>query len=121
MNLMEKEMTTANNKVTKNTASAETVVKTKPETRIRDTDANNVWTIITIKDCEWCAKTIDLLKEHKETYKQVNMTHEWFRRLVVDYNIRRLPAIFLGNAYFGSYSELDAYYKCSFVSSKEVF
>jgi glutaredoxin len=93
----------------------------KPEHRIRDTDNKNAWTVITIEDCEWCDKTIRLLEEHKENFKTVKLTHEWFRRLVVEYEVRRLPAVFLGNAYFGSYSELENYYKCSFVSSKEVF
>lgn len=93
----------------------------KPEHRIRDTDSKNVWTVITIEDCEWCDKAVHLLEEHKENFKTVKLSHEWFRRLVVEYEVRRLPALFIGNAYFGSYSDLENYYKCSFVSSKEVF
>lgn len=108
---------------TKSIAKQVTSEATKelPETRLRDTDANKAWTVITIPDCEWSKKAVQLLKDHKETYKEINMSHEWFRRLVVEYEVRRLPAVFQGNAYFGSYAELENYYKCSFVSSKEVY
>jgi glutaredoxin len=89
--------------------------------RMRDTDNNNAWTVIIIDDCEWCAKAVNLLEAHGENFKTAKLNHEWFRRLVVEYEVRKIPAIFLGNAYFGSYAELENYYKCSFVSSKEVF
>lgn len=107
--------------ITKPLPNTEAKKVEKPETRIRDTDSKNAWTVIAIDDCEWCDKTIKLLEEHKETFRVNKLNHEWFRRLVVEYEVRRLPAIFLGNAYFGSYAELENYYKCSFVSSKEVF
>lgn len=108
-------------KPTPKTISKPTAMQDRPEQRIRDTDNNNAWTVIVIDDCEWCTKTVKMLEEHKENFKTVKLSHEWFRRLVVEYEVRRLPALFLGNAYFGSYSDLENYYKCSFVSSKEVY
>ena len=103
------------------TISKTQVKAEKPEQRIRDTDSKNAWTVIRIEDCEWSDKAVALLEAHKENFKVVHLNHEWFRRLVVDYEVRRIPAIFVGNSYFGSYSDLENYYKCSFVSSKEVF
>lgn len=89
--------------------------------RVRDTTSNFLWTVVGMEDCPWTKKTVALLKEHGEQVKYVELNAEWQRRLVVEYATRRVPAIFRGNGYFGSYDVLDNYYRCSFISDSERF
>jgi glutaredoxin len=89
------------------------------EKRIRDTDDNAVWTVIGLKDCTWTKKALRLLEAHKEPHKHIIINTEWQRRLVVEFNCRRSPAIFKGARYFGSADVLENYYKCTFFSSNE--
>jgi glutaredoxin len=114
-------MTTANTKITANTINNSKIVKEEiNEKRLRDTDNPVLWTIIALKDCEWTKKTTDLLTSKKEQFKLVHINAEWQRRLVVEFNCRRSPAIFKGSTYFGSYDALENYYKCSFFSDHEI-
>lgn len=115
-------MATANVKATTTTTKTSTVSKVveKKETRIRDTDNSVLWTVIGLADCEWTNKAVELLKEHKEQVKLVKLNAEWQRRLIVEFNTRRSPAVFKGATYFGSYDSLENYYKCNFFSDKEV-
>lgn len=112
-------MTTANAKPTTSVVKAP-VKQEINEKRLRDTDNPSVWTIIGLQDCNWTKQTVDLLNERKENVKLVHMTPEWQRRLIVEFNCRRSPAIFKGAAYFGSYDALEAYYKCNFFSDHEI-
>jgi glutaredoxin len=114
-------MTTANTKITANTINNSKVVKEEiNEKRLRDTDNPVLWTIIALKDCEWAKKTTDLLTSKKEQFKLVHINAEWQRRLIVEFNCRRSPAIFKGSTYFGSYDALENYYKCNFFSDHEI-
>lgn len=115
-------MATANVKTTSTTTKVSAVPKVveKKETRIRDTDNTVLWTVIGLPYCEWTDKAVELLKEHKEQVKLVKLNAEWQRRLIVEFNTRRSPAIFKGATYFGSYDALESYYKCNFFSDKEV-
>ena len=112
-------MTTANTKTTTSVVKAP-VKQEIDEKRLRDTDNPGVWTIIGLQDCNWTKQTVDLLNQHKENVKLVHMTPEWQRRLIVEFNCRRSPAIFKGATYFGSYDALEAYYKCNFFSDHEI-
>lgn len=102
-------------------AGSATVAKEKNPHRLRDTTANFLWTVIGLKDCEWTNKAVELLKEHGEQVKYIELNSEWQRRIVVEYSTRRIPAIFKGSGYFGSYDQLESYYKCSFISDSERF
>lgn len=115
-------MTTANIKTSATTIKTAVSPKTveKSETRLRDTDNTTMWTVVGLPNCEWTAKTVELLKEHKEQVKTININAEWQRRLVVEFGCRRSPAIFKGAGYFGSYDALEAYYKCNFFSDHEI-
>jgi glutaredoxin len=111
-------MTTTNPTTTTKTVPAKTVIEDK---RLRDTDNPSLWTVISIKDCPWAKKTVDLLKEHGEEVKEVAMTREWHRKLIVEYDCRRSPAVFRGAGYFGTYGNVENYYKCSFYTDNEIF
>ena len=115
-------MVTANVKSSTATAKASRITKPeeKKEIRLRDTDNSATWTVIGLTDCEWSKKAVDLLKNHKEQVKTVELNAQWQRRLIVEFNTRRSPAIFKGAVYFGSYDALESYYKCNFFSDKEV-
>jgi len=89
------------------------------EKRIRNTDDNAMWTVIGLKDCAWTKKALRLLESHKEPHKHIIMNAEWQRRLIVEFNCRRSPAIFKGARYFGGADSLESYYKCTFFSSNE--
>lgn len=114
---------TANTETKSTTAKTDTktVAVEKPLNRIKDTDHNYTWTVIGLTDCEWTTKAINLLKAHKETVKFIPLTPEWQRRVIVEQNTRRLPAIFKNHAFFGGYDALENYYKCSFFSDSESF
>lgn len=118
-------MITANTKVaaTKVVNQPTTIPTSKKEIeekRLRDTDTTLLWTVIGLKDCEWSKKAVELLTEHKEQVKEMTITTEWQRRLVVEFNCRRSPAIFKGASYIGGYDALENYYKCNFFSDSEV-
>lgn len=102
-------------------APAAAVKKEVNPIRLRDTTANYLWTVVGMKDCEWTQKAMELLKDHGEQVKYIELTGEWQRRIVVEYSTRRVPAIFRGNMYIGSYDVLEDYYKCSFISDSERF
>lgn len=108
--------------VQKTTAAKEAAVEkhTNP-LRIRDTTANYVWTVVGLHDCEWTKKTMELFKEHGEQVKYIELNSEWQRRIVVDYSTRRIPAVFRGNMYMGSYDVMENYYKASFIADIERF
>ena len=89
--------------------------------RIRDTTSNFIWTVIGLSDCEWSKKAIEALSSRGEQYKYIELNAEWQRKLVVEYNTRRVPAIFKGAAYIGSYDTLENYYKASFIADSERF
>jgi glutaredoxin len=91
-----------------------------PDNRLRETDNVAIWTVMGLEGCPWTAKAVELLKSHKENYKIVFLNGEWQRKLVVQYNCRRSPAIFRGVQYLGSYADLENYYKCWFFSDSEV-
>jgi len=106
----------------KATAAPTTAAKKEVNTlRLRDTTSNFLWTVIGIHDCEWTKRAIDLLKEHGEQVKYIELNAEWQRRLVVDYSTRRIPAVFRGSTYIGSYDVLEDYYKASFIADSERF
>jgi hypothetical protein len=114
--------TNANTKAATTTVAAKPVVKQEiKEERLRNVDDDALWTIIGIEGCPWTEKAVNLFKEHKENFKHVLMNPEWQRRLIVQYNTKKSPAIFRGAAYFGSYGELENYYKCWFFSEREQF
>ena len=114
--------TSANTKTATTNVTAKPVVKQEPkEERIRNVDDTAVWTVIGIENCPWTAKAIELLREHKESVKPVILNPEWQRRLIVQYQTKKSPSIFKGAAYFGSYAELENYYKCWFFSEREKF
>lgn len=102
-------------------AKAVTTKETVNPNRIRDTQLEVLWTVIGLEDCAWSKAAVTLLKDHEEHHKYMNLSPEWHRRLVVEFNTRRLPAIFRGPSYFGSYSDLENYYKCSFIRDDERF
>lgn len=104
----------------KSVASAEPVKEINP-LRLRDTTSNFLWTVIGIKDCEWTQKAVKLLEARGEQFKYVELNAEWQRRLVVEYNTRRIPAVFKGSGFFGGYDVLENYYKCSFIADSERF
>lgn len=121
--------------ITANIKTAETTVKTAqkpvsititpdppktPEHRMREVDNVAIWTVIGLKDCPWTAAAMALLKERKENCKLVFLNAEWQRKLIVQYNCRRSPAIFRGVQYIGSYADLENYYKCWFFSDSEL-
>lgn len=89
--------------------------------RLRDTTANYLWTVVGMSDCPWTQKAMELLKEHGEQVKYIELNGEWQRRIVVEYSTRRVPAIFRGNLYIGSYDVLENYYKTSFIADSERF
>ena len=89
--------------------------------RLRDTTSNYLWTVIGIHDCEWTKRALELLKERGEQVKYIELNAEWQRRLVVEYSTRRVPAVFRGSTYIGSYDVLENYYKCSFIADSERF
>jgi len=89
--------------------------------RLRDTTANYLWTVVGMSDCPWTKKAMELLKEHGEQVKYIELNGEWQRRVVVEYSTRRIPAIFRGNLYIGSYDVLENYYKTSFIADSERF
>jgi glutaredoxin len=89
--------------------------------RLRDTTANYLWTVVGMSDCEWTQKAMQLLKDHGEQIKYIELNGEWQRRIVVEYGTRRVPAVFRGNMYIGSYDVLEDYYKASFISDSERF
>jgi hypothetical protein len=89
--------------------------------RIRDTTSNHLWTVIGIEGCEWTAKALKLLRDRGENTKYIELNAEWQRRLVVEYSTRRIPAVFRGSGYFGSYDVLENYYKSSFIADSERF
>lgn len=102
------------------TATAKkTETKTAPDNRLKDVDSELLWTVVGLPDCEWTSKAISLLKAHKETYKRVDLNMEWQRRLVVEFNTRKSPAIFRGASFFGSYADLENHYKATFFSAHE--
>jgi glutaredoxin len=114
-------MTVSNTKSTTSTIKATPVAKVEiEEKRLRDMDNPTLWTIIGLPNCSWTAKAVELLKEHKENVKVVHITPEWQRRLIVEFQCRRSPAIFKGPNYFGSYDALENYYKCNFFSDSEI-
>lgn len=105
-------------------ATAAPVAAVKKETnplRLRDTTSNYLWTVIGIHDCEWTKRALELLKERGEQVKYIELNAEWQRRLVVEYSTRRVPAVFRGSTYIGSYDVLENYYKCSFIADSERF
>ena len=107
---------------TKITEPSKAVQIEKPNPlRVRDTTANSLWTVIGIRVCPWSTKAVELLKEHNENYKYVELNAEWQRRLTVEYSTRRIPAVFKGSALVGSFDFLDSYYKCSFIADSERF
>ena len=108
----------SNTDITATTIPTKTV---KPLKRIKDTDRNFTWTVIGLQDCEWTTKALKLLENRQETIKFIPLTPEWQRRIIVEQNTRRLPAIFKNHAFFGGYDALEAYYKCSFFSDSESF
>lgn len=113
----------ANTEIKTATVSKATTTETPttPDNRLKDVDNNYIWTVIGVPNCPWTAKAIQLLQEHKENYKVITMTPEWQRRVIVEHNTRRSPAIFKNHAYIGSYDSLENYYKCSFFSDSESF
>jgi glutaredoxin len=122
-------MTTANVKVTENTVKTAqkpvsiTVAPDQPKTpehRLREVDNVAIWTVMGLPDCPWTEAAINILKEHKEKYKLVFINREWQRKLIVEYDCRRSPAIFKGTRYIGSYADLENYYKCWFFSDSEL-
>jgi glutaredoxin len=108
------------NKITAAPVAAATKKEINP-LRLRDTTSNFLWTIIGLSDCEWTKKTLNLLSERGEQVKYIELNAEWHRRLVVEYNTRRLPAIFRGSTYIGSFDVIENYYKASFISDSERF
>lgn len=114
-------MTTANTKTVSNTVKPVNTIKQEiDEKRLRDTDNTVLWTVVGLQNCSWTNKTVELLKEHKEQVKLIYINAEWQRRLVVEFNCRRSPAIFKGATFFGGYDTLENYYKCSFFSDQEI-
>jgi glutaredoxin len=102
------------------TNKVEDPIKVNP-LRLRDTTSNHLWTVIGLSDCEWTNKAVELLKERGERYKYVELNAEWQRRLVIEHNTRRIPAVFRGSGYFGSFEVLEGYYKASFIADSERF
>ena len=62
-----------------------------------------------------------MLKEHGESVKFIAINREWQRRLLVEQNTRRVPGIFKGGQFIGSYDAVEAYYKASFITETETF
>lgn len=106
-------------KITATTSAA--VKKEVNPLRLRDTTANYLWTVVGMSDCEWTQKAMQLLKDHGEQVKYIELNGEWQRRIVVEYSTRRIPAVFRGNLYIGSYDVLENYYKASFIADSERF
>lgn len=114
-------MVTANTKTATTTARAAPATATKVDPiRLKDTNNPAVWTVIGLKDCPWTKKALSLLEEHTEEFKQLPMTREWHRRLIVEYNCHKSPAVFRGAQYFGSYADLENHYKCWFFTDNEL-
>ena len=102
-------------------AKTEKKEKTVNPNRIKDTTSDYLWTVIGINECPWTEKAVALFKEHNEKVKYIELNSGWHRRLVVHVGTRRIPAIFKGSGYFGSYNDIQNYYMCSFVADNERF
>ncbi len=114
-------MTIKANATISTTTATTSAVKEIPLKRLKDTDSNITWTVIGLPDCPWTEKALNDLKAHKENIKFIPLTPEWQRRIIVEQNTRRLPAIFRNHAFFGGYDALESYYKASFFSDSESF
>lgn len=93
----------------------------KEPIRLKDTDANYTWTVISVPNCKYADAAVALLESRGETVQIQTITSRWQRRLQHEFNTKRIPAIFRGNQYFGSYGELETYFKASFYSEMETF
>jgi len=91
------------------------------EKRIRDTDSNYSWTVIGMSDCQFTKEAVQILKDHKERYKYIPINMDWQRKLAINYNTKRLPAVFQGTDYIGCISELRSYFDATFFSEAEEF
>ena len=106
-------------KLKKNTTIVEE--KTLLPNRQKDIDDDRIWLVIGLENCPWTDKTKKILDEVGQSYQYININAAWHRKLLLDYNTKRLPAVFAGRQLIGSYAEVNNYFMCSFVSDKELF
>ena len=86
----------------------------------KDTYADTSWTVIGRDICPYTTKAVQLLKSRDENVKYIPLNMDWRNKLARNYpTVNRVPIIYRGSRYFGSYGELKMFFEASFFNHGE--
>lgn len=102
------------------TPKVEVEVKANPKT-LKDTTKNHRWEMLGQTQCVYTQGAIRLLKYHGESFdeekdiKYIDTPNTAWKEKLFSFGASYTPLIFRDGKVFGSYGELETYYKRTFV------
>ena len=88
----------------------------KPASWLKDNSKKVVWSMVSIPNCDWSQKALQLLKEHGEEHIHHQTHSESTAQEAISKGLNYSPCIYMNGKLLGSYKELEGYYSRNYFS-----
>lgn len=89
----------------------------KPASWLKDNSKKVVWSMVSIPNCDWSQKALDLLREHGEQHIHHQTHSESSAQEAIGKGLNYSPCIYKNGKLLGSYKELESYYSRNYFST----
>jgi len=89
----------------------------RPTSWLKDNSKKIVWSIVSIPNCDWTQKALELLREHGEEHIHHQTHSESTAQEAITKGINYSPCIYQNGKLIGSYKELESYYSRNYFST----
>ncbi len=88
----------------------------KPASWLKDNSKKVVWSMVSIPNCDWSQKALQLLREHGEEHIHHQTHSESTAQEAISKGLNYSPCIYMNGKLLGSYKELESYYSRNYFS-----
>lgn len=89
----------------------------KPASWLKDNSKKIVWSIVSIPNCDWSQKAVELLREKGEEHIHHQTHSESSAQEAIAKGLNYSPCIYQNGKLLGSYKELESYYSRNYFST----
>tara|TARA_Y100000389_G_scaffold60372_1_gene56551 strand:- start:12902 stop:13288 length:387 start_codon:yes stop_codon:yes gene_type:complete len=88
----------------------------KPASWLKDNSKKVVWSMVSIPNCDWSQKALQLLRKHGEEHIHHQTHSESTAQEAISKGLNYSPCIYMNGKLLGSYKELESYYSRNYFS-----
>jgi len=89
----------------------------KPASWLKDNSKKIVWSMVSVPNCDWSQKALELLRKHGEQHIHHQTHSESSAQEAIGKGLNYSPCIYQNGKLLGSYKELESYYSRNYFST----